>query len=335
MQKFQISMGLVIFTDNEEYEYTDRSDTEIYFRSLNSGKRKIIQEPDFWPGVQRGSIVVLHSKVTDKIVETKFSDQSKSKFISELAPKYFTDLQRRLHYVSGLIKEGISRGCRKSIASFITKLSSSLNDTKPPAASTVQTWMRQYETSDDPNVFLINGNSFRAKPERIDTESELFLQNQIQLHYASITRPSITTAYKAYRNDLKQENLRRERDEVGLLHPVSEKTFYNRIKDLPQKELLIAREGYEVARKVLKVSKGSLPADYPLDVVEIDHTLMNLYVVDDQSFLPLGRPWITAIKDRYSNILLGFYISFHAGGLKSIFGAIKHSLNSHQRAYEM
>jgi putative transposase len=195
--------------------------------------------------------------------------------------------------------------------------------------------MRQYQTSDDPNVFLINGNSFRAKPERIDTESELFLQNQIQLHYASITRPSITTAYKAYRNDLKQENLRRERDEVSLLHPVSEKTFYNRIKDLPQKELLIAREGYEVARKVLKVSKGSLPADYPLDVVEIDHTLMNLYVVDDQSFLPLGRPWITAIKDRYSNILLGFYISFHAGGLKSIFGAIKHSLNSHQRAYEI
>jgi putative transposase len=335
MQKFQISKGLVIFTDNEQYEYTDRAASELYFQSLESGKRKIIQEPDFWPGVQRESIAVLHSIVTDKIVETKFSDQTKSKFISELKPKYFTDLQRRLHYVAGLVKEGISRGCRKTIDRVIPKLAASLNDSTPPSASTVQTWMRQYQTSDDPNVFLINGNSFRAKSERVDTESELFLQNQIQLHYASITRPSITTAYKAYRNDLKQENLRRERDEASLLHPVSEKTFYNRIKDLPQKELLIAREGYEVARKVLKVSKGSLPADYPLDVVEIDHTLMNLYVVDDRSFLPLGRPWITAIKDRYSNILLGFYISFHAGGLKSIFGAIKHSLNSHQRAYEM
>ncbi len=334
MRPFQISKGLVIFADNEQYEYTDRAASELYFQSLESGKRKIIQEPEFWPGVQEKSIAVLHSIVTDKVVETKFADQAQSKFISELRAKHFSDLQRRLHYVIGLKKEGISRGCRKTIASVIPKLAASLNDSNPPSASTVQAWMRQYETSDDPNVFLVTGNAFRAKSERVDTESELFLQNQLQLHYASITRPSITTAYKAYRHDLKQENLRRVRDGVSLLHQVSEKTFYNRIKDLPQKELLIAREGYEVARKILKVSQGNLPADYPLDVVEIDHTLMNLYVVDDQSFLPLGRPWITAIKDRYSNILLGFYISFHAGGLRSIFGAIKHSLYSHQRAYE-
>lgn len=334
MRQFQISKGLVIFTDNEQYEYTDRAATELYFRSLESGKRKIIQEPDFWPGVQRESITVLHSMVTKSVVQTQFSDQTKSTYISELTPKHFTDLQRRLHYVRGLRKEGVSRGRRNRIASLIPKLADSLNDTKPPSASTLQSWMRQYETSDDPNVFLISGNAFRAKSERVDTESELYLQSQIQFHYASITRPSITTAYKAYRSNLKQENLRRVQDGISLLHRVSEKTFYNRIKDQPQKELLIAREGYEIARKVLKVSQGNLPADYPLDVVEIDHTLMNLYVVDDRSFLPLGRPWITAIKDRYSNIMLGFYISFHAGGLKSIFGAIKHSLHSHQRAYE-
>lgn len=335
MRPFQISKGLVIFTDNEQYEYTDRTASELYFQSLESGKRKIIQEADFWPGIQRESIAVLHSIINDKVVDTKFSQQTNSRFISELSPKHFNDLQRRLHYVLGLKKERITRGCRKTIASIIPKLAASLNDSNPPSASTLQFWMRRYETGDDPNVFLINGNSFRAKSERVDIESEQFLQSQIQLNYASITRPSITTAYKAYQSDLRKENLRRVRDGVSLLHLVSEKTFYNRIKALPQRELLIAREGYEVARKILKVSQGNLPADYPLDVVEVDHTLMNLYVVDDASFLPLGRPWITAIKDRYSNILLGFYISFNSGGLKSIFGALKHSLYSHQRAYEI
>lgn len=335
MQQFQISKGLVIFTDNEQYEYTDRAATELYFQSLESGKRKIIQEPDFWPGVQRASITILHSIVNEKIVQSEFTDQTKTRFISELLPKHFSELQRRLHYVQGLSKEGVSRGCRPRIARAIPKLAKSLNDGKPPSASTVQAWMRNYEKSDDPNVALINTNAFRSRSEGVDAESERFLQDEIQLHYASITRPSVTSAYKAYRDDLRKENRRRLEDGLPDLQPVSERTYYYRIKRLPQKELLIAREGYEVARKVLKVSKGNLPADYPLDVVEIDHTLMNLYVVDDASFLPLGRPWITAIKDRYSNILLGFYISFHAGGLKSIFGAVKHSLNSHQRAYEM
>lgn len=334
MRQFQISKGLVIFADGEQYEYTDRTASELNFQSLESGKRKIIQEPDFWPGVQRQTIAVLHSTITNKIVETQFSDQTKTKFISDLSPKHFNDLQRRLHYVLGMKKEGVSRGCRVTINSVIPKLAELLKDENPPAASTLQAWMREYETSDDPNIFLINGNAFRAKKKHIDTESEVFLQNEIQLHYASITRPSITSAYKSYKEDLRKENRRRADNSLPNLHLVSEKTFFNRIKSLPQKELLIAREGYEVARKILKVSKGNLPADYPLDVVEIDHTLMNLYVVDDASFLPLGRPWITAIKDRYSNILLGFYISFHAGGLKSIFGAIKHSLYSHQRAYE-
>ncbi len=51
--------------------------------------------------------------------------------------------------------------------------------------------------------------------------------------------------------------------------------------------------------------RGHLPADHPLDVVEIDHTPLNVYVIDDLSFLPLGRPWLTAIKDRYSKVILG------------------------------
>lgn len=334
MRQFQISKGLVIFTDGEQYEYTDRAASELYFQSIESGKRKIIQEPDFWPSIQEQSITVLHSIVTDKIIETQFSDQTKSKFITDLAPKHFTDLQRRLHYVLGLKKEGVSRGCRKRIACVIPKLAESLNDVKPPSAATVQTWMREFEKSIDPNVAIINRNAFRSRAKQINPESERFLQEKIQYHYASMTRPSIASAFRSYYDDLKRENGRRTEDADPKLHLVSPKTFFNRIKSLPQKELLIAREGYEVARKVLKVSKGNLPADYPLDVVEIDHTLMNLYVVDDASFLPLGRPWLTAIKDRYSNILLGFYISFHAGGLKAIFGAIKHSLYSHQRAYD-
>jgi putative transposase len=75
--------------------------------------------------------------------------------------------------------------------------------------------------------------------------------------------------------------------------------------------------------------KGHLPSRLPLDVVEIDHTPLNVYVIDNVTFLPLGRPSLTAIKDRHTSIILGFYVSFRHTGLQCIFGAIKHSLQSH------
>jgi putative transposase len=335
MQQFQIGKGLIISTNGSQYEYTDRAVGEFYFQAIDNGKRIIIEEQDFWPGVQRGSISVLYSTCTQEIIQTHTSDQTPQRFISEISPKYFNDLKRRLHYVQGLNKEGVTRGRRKKIARTIPKLAKAIKDDMPPAASTVQTWMLQHGTSLDPNVALVNANAFRKRGERIDDESEQFLQDQIQKHYAKLERPSISGAYTYYKDDLLYENARGVAQRAAPLYLVSEKTFYNRIKKLPQKELLISRFGYEIARKMTKISQGNLPSDYPLDVVEIDHTPMNLYVVDDASFLPLGRPYLTAIKDRHSGILLGFYISFHASGLKPIFAAIKHSLYSHQKAYEI
>jgi putative transposase len=43
--------------------------------------------------------------------------------------------------------------------------------------------------------------------------------------------------------------------------------------------------------------KGHLPAAHPLDVAEIDHTPMNLYVIDDSSLIPLGRPLLALTEN--------------------------------------
>ncbi len=334
MRQFQIAKGLVINTNGQVYEYTDRSLGELYFQSPENGQRIIIKETDFFSSVEDGTIHVLNNQSSPKTLLTDGLEQTTTPLIVDIGDKYVKQLQWKLHYVHGIQKAGISRGCREKIKNEIPKLAAKINDASPPSPSAVQVWLLTYHRAIDPNLQLVSKNAYRKRVNQIDSDSELFLQDRIQLHYAQLTRPSIADAYRQYLRALKLENKSRLAEGRIELYQVSDRTFFNRIKQLPQKELLIARYGYEVARKQLKVSQGHLPADYPLDVVEIDHTLMNLYVVDDVSYLPLGRPWITAIKDRHTNVLLGFYISFHAGGLQSIFGAIKHSLRSHQYAFD-
>lgn len=334
MRQFQIAKGLVIRSYGQLYEFTDRTISELYFQSPENGQRIVIKEADFLSSVEDGTVHILDSRSSQKILLTEDLQQTAAPLIVDVENKYLRDLQRRLHYINGIQKAEISRGSREKIKNEISKLAAELKDESPPSASAVQAWLLIYERAIDPNIKLVTKNAYRKRVNQIDLESELFLQDQIQLHYAQMTRPSVADAFKHYLRSLELENKGRLADGAAILQQVSYKTYYNRTKQLPQKELLIARHGYEVARKQLKVSQGHLPADYPLDVVEIDHTLMNLYVVDDISYLPLGRPWITAIKDRHTNVLLGFYISFHAGGLQAIFGAIKHSLRSHQYAFD-
>ncbi|GGP22305.1 hypothetical protein GCM10010970_24570 [Silvimonas iriomotensis] len=49
----------------------------------------------------------------------------------------------------------------------------------------------------------------------------------------------------------------------------------------------------------------------------------------DAAWLPLGRPWLTTIKDRFTGVVLGFYVSFNQGGLEAVYGALRHSVLAH------
>ena len=44
--------------------------------------------------------------------------------------------------------------------------------------------------------------------------------------------------------------------------------------------------------------QGHFPgADVPLAVVQIDHTLLDIIVLDEEMRLPIGRPWLTLAID--------------------------------------
>lgn len=336
MKRFQIAKGLTIKHSGQLFEFTDRSIEELYFQQPETGKRLILLEIDFWTDLSLGIIEIVPSISTSQMLLVKPEENvSTAPFITDLNVKYMDELNRRISYIHSLQRVGITRGQRDKISSALPDIARELKDKSFPKAPTVQHWWRLYENSLDSNEALISRNAHKQRRKSLETESEYFLQDQMRMQYLKNTRPSINTAYQAYRHDLLEANLLRISNGQSPLQSVSSKTFHNRIKALPRYEVLVERYGREYARRHLKVSKGALPSEYPLDVVEIDHTPMNLFVIDDLSFLPLGRPTMTAIKDRYSGVLLGMYISFHGGGLASISGAIKHSLTAHRLAFDL
>jgi putative transposase len=95
------------------------------------------------------------------------------------------------------------------------------------------------------------------------------------------------------------------------------------ITNIPAFDKHAARYGHDSAVKAFRSVKGHSVVQAPLERAEIDHTLLDLMVVDDQSGLPLGRPSVTACIDCYTRCILGIYIGFNPPSYQSVAACLK------------
>ena len=72
---------------------------------------------------------------------------------------------------------------------------------------------------------------------------------------------------------------------------------------------------------------GRFPgADFPLAVVQIDHTKLDIILVDDVDREAIGRPWITLAIDVFSRTVPGYYVSLDPPGNMSVGLCIAHAI---------
>jgi len=58
----------------------------------------------------------------------------------------------------------------------------------------------------------------------------------------------------------------------------------------------------------------------------MDHCRLDLFVVDERTGLPLGRPWLTLIIDEHSRYILGYHLGFEEPSNVSMTRALRHAL---------
>jgi putative transposase len=110
------------------------------------------------------------------------------------------------------------------------------------------------------------------------------------------------------------------------LKPPSTNTVRDRIRLLSARDSIRQREGTNAARKLSAV-KGSFPAvESPLDVIQMDHTPVDLIIVDEITRRPIGRPYLTASIDVFSRCITGFCLTLEAPSAVSIGLCLVHSV---------
>jgi putative transposase len=105
------------------------------------------------------------------------------------------------------------------------------------------------------------------------------------------------------------------------------RTIKRRLDRLDPRTVAHRRLGSRAARHLFDpVRDSTLTPTMPLEVMQIDHTPVDVVIVDERQRLPIGRPWLTLAIDVASRVVLGLSVSLDAPSVVSVALALTHAV---------
>jgi len=180
---------------------------------------------------------------------------------------------------------------------------------KPPNHSTVYRWKARYTASGNDVRSLMDDSDKRGnRTSRLPSDVMEICEQSIAAVFMTRERNTLQdTLNDALLKVMRKNEMRPE----SMALPLPTRRLIKRlIDDVPAFDKHSARYGRQEAVKHFRCVKGQPVTRAPLERAEIDHTHLDLFVVDDARSLPLGRPWVTVCMDTYSRCVQGLHIGF-------------------------
>lgn len=182
--------------------------------------------------------------------------------------------------------------------------------------ATIYRWLSLYEELGTISSLSTKRENCGAKGKsRLASSVDTVIDSIIEEFYLTRQQYSLSTIY---REIVKGCNYLGET-------PPTKNTIRNRINSVNPKLIAKRRRGIKVNET--RGMPGSFPeVKMPLDVIQIDHTKVDVMVVDEETRQSIGRPNITVAIDVYSRMIYGFYISLDAINYFSVGQCLLHAI---------
>ena len=249
-------------------------------------------------------LICKDSKGKIRILDPKDLDETKNENANVIVPsehidtKLYEAASKRLEIIKPLLK----KRSRKEMEEAAKENGFSIQ--------TLYNWINAYIESGESILALVpryGQRGGKGKP-RISEEQKKVIDEIIASRYLSPQKPNAAQIAREINALLRESGL----------EPVSYSTVNRIVKGLDERESYRKREGRSAYLNALKPSPGSLEATRPLEIVQIDHTPLDIQIVDERYRKPIGRPYITVALDVYSRTIYGFFVSLDAPGLYSV-----------------
>lgn len=254
------------------------------------------------------------------------------------------ELQRRISYVKAVEVAGVKIRTAAALRPIIERVAAAIHDSKTPSVSTVRRWIIFYETSGRDVRSLVsatkargnrqrrffgrrlNKGDFKNDPKVQERANEVagWLEKSIDEVYLKEQRFTVDAVYDALL--VKIEDANRFRDPDDQLPEPAKSSVYDAVSKLDDYEVLAARYGKKIADEKYRARLQDPRPTRPLERVECDHTITDLFVIDPIMMLPIGRAYLTWEICVYTKMILGFYVSFNPPSYLTVMECLKHAI---------
>jgi putative transposase len=149
----------------------------------------------------------------------------------------------------------------------------------------------------------------RSTSRALPIAAEVVLQEAIDRVYLQREKPRLSDLLKEVERECRRKGLR----------VPNYRTIKRRVDAIDARESVRKRSGLKAANDRFRPTSVLSTADLlPLERVQIDHTLVDVVIVDEGDRLPIGRPWLTLVIDVASRAVLGFSVSLDEPSTASV-----------------
>ncbi len=166
-----------------------------------------------------------------------------------------------------------------------------------------------------PKTYL-SGNRKKRIPPKVDAFLDKFLIEK----YAPQQGLSMYRGYIQYRVEAKEQ--------LPSYPPVVRETFRKRLKSIPAETIEYIRNGKRAGNAAQEPSDPAerlLKSDLPWRSAAIDHYLADIFLIfySDDGVVHVIRPWVTAMIDLCTGVVLAFSVSFQNPSRRSVCKVIR------------
>jgi transposase InsO family protein len=164
------------------------------------------------------------------------------------------------------------------------------------------------------------------RTRKVNTEVVVTMNEVIDVDVLVNFQPKISVCYGRVRNLCTERGL----------SPPSEKTFRAEIKRRKEETVVLARQGRRAVYGITEFQwyvDQSTPrhGERPFEIGHIDHTELDVELVDSRTGANLGRPWLTILLDAYTRLIIAFFLTLDPPSYRSCMAVIRNAVRRHGR----
>lgn len=322
MLRFVFKRGLRIRSGHREWVLQKKLPNGNLYFETDDGEPLSVQQQEFYRKYLAKEWVIEN----DGLVDGEAFYEASPRDIQTFSEKQQQRASRKFQYLNEIIRaRGKFISTRSQLKPLIQEIATRIQDSKPPSVVSVYRWYTRFRTGKSV-VNLVDHDDKKGRRSSVCGETLELMQSAIDEIYLNPQKNPATAVYEKVCGEIKRMNA--TRSNLTPLAPPSRSTVYRYINSLEAYSVDQARLGKAAADRKFSMVKGEQTTDRLLERWEIDHTPLDLILV---VYLPdgihtVGRPWMTVIIDKYSRMVMGFYIALHAPSAQSVMNCLKQAI---------